>query len=198
MNHLSSCIKKLSQRAIDFGASDAKVIPLDLIAIEDEVLEMCKKPHCDGYGKSINCPPHTMKPEEFREFVKQYGHAVVFKIDVSIEDMMSEKRNDAFRMIYEIASRLETVAQDKGLEHSRGFAAGSCKPVFCRAHKVCQALSNMNSCRNPSSARPSMEAVGINVVKLIRDAGWEIQAIDKDTNPESISNVVLSGSVLVA
>jgi predicted metal-binding protein len=61
MNHLSSSIKRLSQRAINFGASDAKVIPLDLVAIEDEVLEMCKKPHCDGYGKSFNCPPHTMK-----------------------------------------------------------------------------------------------------------------------------------------
>jgi predicted metal-binding protein len=198
MNHLSSCIKRLSKRATDIGASDAKVIPLDIVAIEDEVLEMCRKPHCDGYGKSINCPPHVMKPKEFREFVKQYDHAVVFKIDVSIEDMMSEKRNEAFRMIYAIASTLETMAKDEGFEHSIGFAAGSCKPVFCRAHKVCQALSNKSSCRNASVARPSMEAVGINVVKLIRDAGWEIQAIDKGCNPESISNVVLSGLVLVA
>ncbi|MBW1837981.1 MAG: DUF2284 domain-containing protein [Deltaproteobacteria bacterium] len=198
MNHLSSCIKRLSQHATDFGASDAKVIPLDLIGIEDEVPEMCKKPRCDGYGKSINCPPHTMKPEEFREFVKQYGHAVVFKIDVSIEDMMSEKRNDAFRMIYEIASKLETMAKDAGSEYSRGFAAGSCKPVFCRGHKVCQALADKHACRNPSMARPSMEAVGINVIKLIRDVGWEIQVINKDSDPESISNVVLAGLVLVA
>jgi hypothetical protein len=43
-----------------------------------------------------------------------------------------------------------------------------------------------------------MEAVGINVIKLIRDVGWEIQAIDKNTKPESIPNVVLSGLVLVA
>ena len=52
-------------------------------------------------------------------------------------------------------------------------------------------------CRFPSLARPSMEAVGINVFKLMQDVGWEIQPITKDTDPDSIPGGILAGMVLV-
>jgi len=186
----------LKKKALGFGADDAKLISADRIRIEDEVLEMCKKPFCDGFGKSANCPPHTMTPARFREFIKQYTYAIVFKIDVPVEDMMSEKRNTAFRKIYEIASNLETEAKSSGFELSRGYAAGSCKPVFCKEHKVCQALID-KTCRNSFLARPSMEAVGMNVMKIIQEAGWEIKPIHSDSNPASFTKIVLSGLVLL-
>jgi predicted metal-binding protein len=190
-------IEKLRKHALDVGAHDAKVIPSSLISIEDQVLEMCKKPFCDGYGKSANCPPHTMKPGDFREFIKAYDHAIIFKIDVSVADMMSDKREGAFTRIYEIATNVEAAAKADGLELSTGYAAGSCKPVFCQEHKVCQVLVD-KTCRNPSLARPSMEAVGMNVMKAVQDAGWEIQEINTDSDPDSFPDVVLAGLVLVA
>jgi predicted metal-binding protein len=194
---LSNVLETLKQRAVGLGASDAKIIPTAMISIEDEVLEMCKKPLCDGFGKSINCPPHTMKPWEFREVIKHYEYALIFKLDIPQEVMLSEKQPEVFRKVYEIASKLEIQAFRVGLKQSLGFAAGSCRPVFCREHKMCQALKEKDGCRYPETARPSMEAVGMNVMKLVKNAGWEIQMINEQTEPDSVPNVVLSGLVIL-
>jgi predicted metal-binding protein len=196
-NNESALFAQLLEQAEHLGASGAKLIPAALICVEDKVLDMCQKPFCNGYGKSANCPPHTMKPWEFREVLKSYAHALIFKIDVPQQVMLSDDRHDAFRKIYEIAAKLEARAKDAGLVKSRGYAAGSCKPVFCRDHKACQALKDRQRCRMPDLARPSMEAVGINVMKLVTDAGWEIQQIDKQTQIGTVPNVVLSGLVIL-
>jgi predicted metal-binding protein len=190
-------MNQLRADAVDLGASDAKIIPSHLIPVEDDVLEMCKKPLCFGFGKSINCPPHTMKPKAFREFLQGYGHALVFKIDVSVEIMMSDKKEDAFRMIYDIGSALENLAIEHGCEQPKAYAAGSCKPVFCREHDVCQALKKKEACRYPDLARPSMEAVGMNVMKIMKAVGWDIKPIGEGSDPVEVKNVVLSGLVLL-
>ena len=98
MNNASP-MNKLRETAMDLGAGDAKIIPAHLIPVEDAVLEMCKKPLCAGFGKSVNCPPHTMPPKEFRELVKEYEYALVFKIDVPTEIMMSNKKDDTFHIL---------------------------------------------------------------------------------------------------
>lgn len=59
-------------------------------------------------------------------------------------------------------------------------------------------IDEKNECRFPTLARPSMEAVGINVFKLIQDVGWEIYPITRDSDPESIPSGALAGLVLVA
>ena len=90
----------------------------------------------------------------------------------------------------EIAKQIEDAAKSAGFELSKGYAAGSCKPVFCKEHKACQALVD-KTCRHPSLARPSMEAVGMNVMKVVQEAGWEIHSIDSETDPESFPDVVM-------
>lgn len=194
----SELFHQLVKSAIALGATDAKLISTALIPIEDEVLEMCRKPHCNGFGKSANCPPHTLKPSEFREFIKAYDHALLFKIDVPLDVMLSDKQSEAFRKIYEIASKVETEARQNGLERSRGYAAGSCKPVFCKDHNACRALEKKGSCRFPDVARPSMESVGMNVLKLLSNAGWEIQMMTGHGLADPPADVVLSGLVILA
>lgn len=193
---LEARLENLRRHALDIGADNAKIVPSSMISIEDQVLEMCKKPYCDGYGKSANCPPHTLKPGDFREYIKAYDSAIIFKIDVSVADMMSEKREGAFKRIFQIATGVETAAKNDGFESAEGYAAGSCKPVFCPEHKACQGL--VDECRHPDKARPSMESVGMNVMKAVQDAGWKIQEIKADGDPDDHPNVVLSGLVLVA
>jgi predicted metal-binding protein len=188
---------KLQKRALDLGASDAKIIPVDGIPVEDEVVEMCKPHLCKGYGKSANCPPHVMGPGQAREWIEKYETALFFKIDVSPQILLSEDRFETFKSIYMIASKLEASARDEGFPYAMGLAAGSCKPVFCRG-RACDALTDEGECRYPSLARPSMEAVGINVFTLSIDAGWDIHTILKDSNPESVSKGMLAGLILLS
>jgi len=83
-----------------------------------------------------------------------------------------------------------------GYALSKGLAAGSCKTVFCR-DIPCEALINERKCRYPSLARPSMEALGINVFRLVKDVGWEIHTILRDSDPKDIPSAMLAGLVLV-
>lgn len=189
-------LDELRESTLALGAADAKIIPVGLISIEDEIIEMCKEDHCEGYRKSVNCPPHAMRPEEARGLMRHYQWAVLFKIDVPPEVLLSQDRFQAFRRIYEIASHLEALSIAAGYAHAKGFSAGSCKPVFCRGQE-CQTLVDGNPCRYPSLARPSMEAVGMNVFKLIRDVGWEIYPITRHSDPTSIPRGMLAGLVLV-
>ncbi len=188
---------KLQKKALELGASDAKIIAVDGIPVEDEVVEMCKAHLCKGYGKSANCPPHVMGPGQAREWIEKYETALFFKIDVSPQILLSEDRFETFKSVYIIASRLEASARDEGFQLARGLAAGSCKPVFCKG-RACEALTEEGECRYPSLARPSMEAVGINVFKLSEDVGWDIYLILKASDPATVPKGMLAGLVLLS
>jgi len=187
----------LKDEAVGLGASDAKIIPADMIRVEDEIIEMCKAPRCEGYGKSANCPPHVMGPERAREWIREYPAAILFKIDVPAALLVSPDRFEAFRRVYEISSALEAISVEAGYVFSKALGAGSCKPVFC-PETPCQILEGTGGCRAPELARPSMEALGINVFRLVRDAGWEIQPILRTTDPETVSQGMLAGLLLVS
>lgn len=193
---MAFCPKEAVKKAMELGATDAKIIPAKMILIQDEVIEMCRPPLCEGYGKSTNCPPHVMSPEEARGLVAQYESALIFKIDFPSEILLSEDRFNAFGRVYEVASEMEAWLRGAGYTLSKGFAAGSCKPVFCR-DIPCPALIDGGLCRYPSLARPSMEAVGMNVFQLVRDVGWEIHRIGRATDPRTIPNGILVGLILV-
>jgi predicted metal-binding protein len=188
---------KLHKRALELGASDAKIISAEGIPVEDEVVEMCKAHLCKGYGKSANCPPHVMGPGQARAWIEKYETALFFKIDVSPQVLLSEDRFKTFKSVYMIASKLEASARDEGFPYAVGLAAGSCKPVFCKG-RACDALTDEGECRYPSLARPSMEAVGINVFTLSRDVGWDIHTILKDSHPKEVPKGMLAALLLLS
>ena len=188
--------QELKTETIRLGASDAVIIPVNRIPVEDEVRELCKKPLCKGYGQSAHCPPQTIKPHEFREMLEGYTNAIVFKMDIPTERLLSQNRFDEFRKIYVIATRIESLAQKIGFERARGFVAGSCKPVFC-PEAPCRVLLKGELCSNPNLARPSMEAVGINVFRVMERVGWEIHRITDRNVARNTAKGVLVGLVLI-
>lgn len=52
-------------------------------------------------------------------------------------------------------------------------------------------------CRFPLKARPSMEAVGIDVYRMVASSGWEIYPFGSDASPEDIPVANLAGLVLI-
>lgn len=186
----------LKKKAMDLGASDVKLISVDRITVEDEVVEMCSANQCSGYGKSANCPPHVMGPGEARALIGNYEKALFFKIDVSPQLLLSEDRHKIFKKVFLIASRLEALAIEHGFLETKGMAAGSCKPVFCKG-RSCEALLEGGECSYPSLARPSMEAVGINVFKLAKEVGWDIYLILEESDPKAVPKGMLAGLLLV-
>jgi predicted metal-binding protein len=186
----------LLELATHSGATDAKVISTVNILIEDRLADICKETRCESYGFSKSCPPYVAGPSMFREWIKTIDHAIVLKIDVPLEILLSE-REDIMRLLHEIVASVELVAIRLGYANSKAFAGGSCKQFFCSSHAYCRVVAGKGECRNPQRARPSMSGYGVNVPEMLKTAGLTSDE-DKSGSPkERTSTGTVSGLILI-
>ena len=162
----------LLELARHLGATDATLIAVKDIVVKDELARMCREPRCEGYGRSMSCPPHVAGPQAFREMMPDYTQALVFAVEVPMAVALSSERSEVLGLIHEIAARTESAAREQGAVKAKAFAGGSCKELFCSAYAECRVLDEGKACRNPHLARPSMSGYGIDVGKLMERAGW--------------------------
>ncbi len=182
----------LLELARHLGAVDATLIEVKDIVVRDELAGMCLEPRCDGYGRSLSCPPQVAGPQGFREMMPEYNKALVFKLEVPKEVAFSFERNEVLALIHEIGAEVETAARKMGAIQARAFAGGSCKELFCADYPECRVLDEGKPCRNPHLARPSMSGHGIDVGKLMETAGWPHNSvIAKDGATATFTGLVL-------
>ncbi|MBW1856443.1 MAG: DUF2284 domain-containing protein [Deltaproteobacteria bacterium] len=170
--------------------------------IEDRVTVKCQVPRCPSFGLCTNCPPHTIEPARMRELITEYNRALFFSIDLPAENMTRDKEKTGKRLsvaenLYKIVSKIESMAFYDGLYMAFGLGAGSCLDVFCFEEKNCAALKEGGRCRYPLKARPSMEAVGIDVFKLMAHVGWDIYPIGVESQSEHTSKGTLAALVIL-
>ena len=189
--------ESLIQVAHQSGADDAKAVSAADVMVDESLTNFCKDSGCENYGLAVNCPPHVSGPAGFKELLKNYNRAVVFKIDVPTETLLSKKCLEDFQALHKIASAIENAAVQKGYTRSKAFAGGSCKVLFCQEHPDCLVLSKNDKCRHPHIARPSMSGFGINVSQLVKSVGWEMDRITCKTDPKEVKMGMLCGLVLV-
>jgi predicted metal-binding protein len=193
-------LERYRQKAIELGASKAKIVRVTEIPVEDAVVVKCRIPRCAGFGMCAHCPPHAPKPAEFRDYLQGYDSAVFFVRDLATElllrDRGDKERRSAYRSIYDIVSRLESTAFYDGHYLAFGLGAGSCRTIFCGPDKACQALDG-EACKFALMARPSMEAVGINVYKMTATAGWDVYPIGTKEKKDDAPHAILAGLVVI-
>jgi len=198
---LNQDLERYKNKALDLGASQARIIRADEIPVDERVILKCQVPRCFGYGVSAHCPPNTLKPAELKICLAKYQWAIFFVSDVSpdiiVRDMDTVKQlTAAYLKINKIVAVIESMAFYDGHYLAVGFGAGSCRYSFCLEEEDCQALKG-NMCRFVLSARPSMEAVGIDVFKMVASAGWNIYPIGGNAKACDVPKGVLAGIVIV-
>lgn len=189
--------QQLLQYAAELGVSDARLIDAARIRVEDGLAKICKDPGCPGYGQGANCPPHVMKPDAFRQLLRNFPRALVFKFDVPTEVLLGDGRFEVSRIVHETAANLERQALACGYAATRGLAAGSCKRIFCAEETNCRVLEGDGDCRYPDAARPSISGLGVNFFELSRTVGWPIHKITRDSNPDDVPMGLMAGIVLL-
>ena len=182
----------LIQRAIELGASDAKIIDTSSIPLDPAITQFCSR--CEGYGQCANCPPHAMDIHAAMRWVKGFERACVIKLDLEPRQLTAPEHMLHFRKIFTMVSALERVAREMGSGDASALGAGSCKPVFC-PDTPCAVLEG-KECPYPHLAKPSLEAIGINVFQLCGIIEWPLHKILRDTDPETIPSASLVGLVL--
>ncbi|MBS7247064.1 MAG: DUF2284 domain-containing protein [Candidatus Jordarchaeales archaeon] len=205
MSRIEKDLEELSRLAVTLGASRAKPIPVDAIVVDERVQLKCRYPPCPFYGRNRMCPPFTPTAEDFRKYLARYKHALIVQLDVPLtEDIKSRIRSDAkleellsdkdfsktlmrggrqaWRLLNHVISGVERESFKKGYRFAVGFAAGSCP--------LCDECDVNEPCKHPLEARPSMEAVGIDVQGTLEKVGLSVKWCARDI-------VTLTGLILI-
>ncbi len=200
-DRLQRDLELLKRKAVELGASMAEVIPADWAQIDERVRLKCAVPLCPHYGKSAFCPPHAPSVETVKKALARYGHALLLALDVipsdhfSVRSQQRQSGAEWSRKCFEIVGRIETLAFGSGYYLAMGFAQASCKIALC-GQESCLVLAG-GKCPYPLKARPSMEAVGMDVYGLVTRVGWDIYPIYRSVDPLEVRRALSVGIVFV-
>jgi len=197
----------LRKLAMEFGAVEAKIIPVAKIVIEDRVVFKCKL-GCEKYGKTLACPPHAPTPEEFRKIVSEYHYAMFMKFKTQVEGdselikylskaddptVPSEMKlkvekfwsgwKDEMKKLLDIVHELEKTATKEGYLLAVGLVSGACQ--LCEKCNVEKGI-----CSHPTMKRYSEEGVGVNVKATAEKAGIKF-TLPFDKNPETFALLLI-------
>ncbi len=142
--------------ARNMGFADAKFLASSDIVTAAWVRIKCRF-GCGGYGKNLQCPPHTLSHSELREVLASYSLVLMIQ--------GSPPGRDFHKKLLELEKR----AFLDGFHKALVFGAGPCP--------VCDSCPGDPVCRNPEKARPSMEACGIDVYETAHNAGFRIEPV---------------------
>lgn len=190
-------ISELLDFAMSLGISDAKVFEVGLIPVENRFRTYCAEPLCPNYNTSVNCPPHSMTPDQFREHVKGFSHALAFKFDMPLEAVRETEMREASLLLHETTATLEHHARSIGFERASGYSSGACKRTLCYEHADCAALQEGGECRHPDKARPSLSGAGVNWYELSKALGWEMREDEDGARNTRSETIMMAGLVFL-
>jgi len=212
-----SNIKHLVSIAKEKGAYRAKSFSARLVTVDERVRLKCQIPLCPHYGQCLTCPPNVPTVEEFRTALKRYGTAVMIQTRTPLTMEMADfDKKETVRFLespgscnavkgrekteaevnfdnvklssvrlHKLVNEVEGSAITLGFPYALGLIGGDC--MLC---SKCVGQNSGAGCRRPYQARPSMEGVGIDVVRTAINAGLPF-----DIPPKT--EIIWSGLVLV-
>jgi predicted metal-binding protein len=186
-------LQHMVSRARALGADAAAPLPAQAVVVDERVALKCRVPLCGHYGVNLMCPPHVPSPAETRDALHRYSDTLVVQQDIPLSQAdvdgvvaaaedgdaadapSGDRLRDSQSRFAELMGALEAEAYRMGYRFAAAFAGGDC--VLC---EVCAGATG-EQCRRPGEARPSMEAVGIDVVATAHAAGLALEAPAGDT-----------------
>ena len=175
-------LEGLVTAAVELGADDAKIIDSRDVVVDKRVRLKCAVPVCASYGRNLMCPPNLMSVDEFEEILALYEKALILQIEADYDSAdKSETRLNKGTCeeletatttlewevkLHMLVNQIEALAFKEGFYFAAGLIGGDC--ALC---DECVTPQSNKPCRRPFEARPSMEAMGIDVLETCKRAG---------------------------
>lgn len=141
--------EKTIKIAIDTGFADAAIIDTTDIIFDASFRSYCEENLCGQYGGNYSCPPHSGTPEEMKQKVQKYKHALVLRTvwdinnfkDTKLINLAKQKHNT-----YTIS-----VIEQMESQGYKGFMIGAsgcslCNPCHITKGKPCKFPNKQYSC----------------------------------------------------
>lgn len=178
-------IMALPELAIAKGCTRAELLLAKELTVDERVRMKCRLNACGQYRQNLLCPPNVLELNESLALLAQYSFAMIIQVTRAVPDGNYREVFDAQKREFNnIVIDLEKEAFRCGFMLAVGLAAGHCN--LCAE---CAAKAGSTVCRNPSLARPSMEALGMDVAKTCRQVGFPADFIEGE--------VTLTGMLLI-
>ncbi|MFB0564161.1 MAG: DUF2284 domain-containing protein [Candidatus Aminicenantaceae bacterium] len=159
--------RKLEEIFLKHGFTDFKWIDPRRIIVARWVRMKCIF-GCNEYGKTASCPPNLPSFSECEKFFKEYREAVVFHLEKKVD-----KPEDRFPWARKINLKLLKLEKEVFiLGHEKAFL------LFLDSCNICEECPGRKSdCKEPKLARPTPEAMCVDVYSTVRQLGYPIAVL---------------------
>ena len=185
-----SRLNRLLAAAVELGADEARIIDARRIVVDKRVRLKCLVPVCASYGRNLMCPPNVMSVGDFSDALESYRRALILQIEAGhdstdkLAEPLTRKTCDALEnhtesrvwqlKLHRLVNQLESRAFKDGFHLAAGLTGGDCS--LC---PECVTHHTGEPCRHPFEARPSMEAMGIDVLRTCDNVGLPLHLSSK-------------------
>lgn len=164
---MSDKVQAIESLFREMGYSDFKWLDPQAIVVSQWVRMKCRF-GCDEYGKNSACPPQVPPLDECERFFREYSLAAVFHFDKTVD-----RPEDRHAWTKELSKDLLELER-------RVFIAGYRKAFLlpldsCHICKNCP--GSVGPCKHPKEARPTPEALGVDVFATVRPLGFPIEVL---------------------
>ena len=150
-------------RAKALGFDTAAVMDPRQLEVRADVRQMCAADRCGAYGRNWTCPPAVGTLEACRARLGQYRRGLLVQtVGHMAKPIDSRCYRETERRHNEHFSALAAEVR-RGHPDALCLGAGGCR--------VCRPCAYPAPCRFPEQAIPGMEAYGLFVTQVCRDAG---------------------------
>ena len=154
----------LVKLALDVGFSHAALLDASTLRALPEVRDMCVSDRCRRYGKSWSCPPACGSIEETAARMAAYSGGVLVQTTAQLEDdfdmeSMNAAQERHKQNFFHLARQARLLYPD-------------CLPLTAGSCTICRSCTCPDKpCRFPNKMLSSMEAYGLLVSEVCKDAG---------------------------
>ena len=147
--------------------SNVNEVDFGKVVVSPEVRKLCERNACGYYGRNWMCPPAVEPLEDFKHKIRRFNRFIVVhqvypvKSSMDWNGMMDGARHFKEKLM-EMRKEME------------GQGSGTCfLTLGVGACHVCKECSYVDGepCRRPADAMVSLEACGIDVMRLMKDNG---------------------------
>ncbi|MDT8900867.1 DUF2284 domain-containing protein [Anaeroselena agilis] len=157
----------LAETAKAKGCCEAEPLLARDIIVDPRVRLKCRLNQCGQYGRNLMCPPNVWDLTETSAVLSRYTFSLLLQITRLSEPADYRAVFDREKLaLNTIIVSLEQAAFHYGHSLAVGLVCGHCQ--LC---PDCAGRDLPAACRRPEEARPSLEAVGIDVEKTCSAAG---------------------------
>ena len=159
--------KKFEERFRRHKFADFRWIDPRKIVVSQWVRMKCAY-GCNEYGVTATCPPNVPSVPECERFFMEYKEAVVFHLAKKVH-----KPEDRFAWTRKINLRLLKLEREIFISgHEKAFL------LFMDSCNICPECSGRKEiCKKPKMARPTPEAMSVDVYATVRQLGYPIQVL---------------------